>query len=316
MEAENRMGSSVVWPNHNGEQPALSDFYFGDPGEWIGRITSASTNLDSNAPGKKLFWGSVGRVFLALMLGGLAALVGWGLAVLATQIVPSIEKMDGVGASGFGVIGFVAGFLLAAPTNLTTYVGTDGIARATRKKQQTSVEAVRWDQVRCLRFNQTRNHVNGSYTGTSYNFTFHRNDDQKPFIIFGNFAAQDASSAPRSSKIHFAFKAENSWTSYRLTRMETELTQHGSVHFGINQKDWIRVGKGYIDLFFKGQQERLLPADLSAVLLDQGYMTIQRVGAKKGLFSSEGVFRFNVNGMADFRYFIIVFQSLTGYRLT
>ncbi|MFT6400534.1 MAG: hypothetical protein ACJAYU_005312 [Bradymonadia bacterium] len=88
------------------------------------------------------------------------------------------------------------------------------------------------------------------------------------------------------------------------------------MHFGLNNKDWIRVSKGSIELSFKGEEDRLTAQDITSVTLDQGYMTIQRVGAKKGLFSSEGVFRFNVNGMSDFRYFAIVFQTLTGYRLT
>ncbi|MFT6398499.1 MAG: hypothetical protein ACJAYU_003257, partial [Bradymonadia bacterium] len=87
------MGSAVVWPNHNGNQPALSDVYFGDPGEWIGRITSASTNLDSKPSGKKVFWSVAGRLFLAALLGGVAALVGWGMAALASQVVPSMENL-------------------------------------------------------------------------------------------------------------------------------------------------------------------------------------------------------------------------------
>ena len=315
MNADNRMGSTVVWPNHNGEQASGSDIYFGDPGEWIGRITSASTNLDSTPPGKTVFWGLVGRLFLAALAAGAAALVGWGLAELAANIVPSVERLVALGAGGFGFVGFVAGFLLAAPTRHSTYVGTDGVARATRKQEKTTLEAVRWDQVRCMTFNQTRNYTNGVYTGTSFRFTFHRTDGEKPFVIHGSYSAKEAAAAPRSSLIHFAFNAESSWTTRRLNQMESELASHGSIHFGINKKDWIQVGEGFIELFFKGERERVEAADLTSVALDQGYMTIQRTGSRKGLFSSEGVFRFNVNGMADFRYFIIVFQSLTGYRL-
>ena len=230
--------------------------------------------------------------------------------------MPSVERLVAGFVGSFGAIEFIAGSVLAAPTRHSTYVGTDGAARATRKKDKTSLEAVRWDQVRCLTFNQTRNFTSGVYTGTSFNFSFHRNDGEKPLAILGSYSAKEASGAPRSSLIYFAFNAESSWTTFRLGKMDAELASHGAIHFGINKKDWIQVGDGFIELFFKGERERLAAADLTSVALDQGYMTIQRTGSRKGLFSSEGVFRFNVNGMADFRYFIIVFQSLTGYRLT
>lgn len=309
------MGSSVVWPNHNGSAAAAGDIYFSDPGDWIGRITSASTSQSTNPPGKTVFWTMVGRFFLGLLLGGLAALVGWGLAELAALIAPSAERLTVAGAGVFGVAGCVAGFVLSASSYHSTYVGTEGAARATRKKERVTLEAVRWDQVRCITFTQTRNHTNGVYTGTSFNFSFHRNDDQKPFTIHGMFSAKEAAAAPRTSLVHFAYCAETSWTTWRLNRVDAELASHGTVHFGINKKDWIRVGEGFIELFFKGAQERLDAADIASVSLDQGYMTIQRTGAKKGLFSSDGVFRFNVNGMADFRVFMVVFQSYTGYRL-
>lgn len=316
MSADNRMGSSVVWPNHNGTAAAPSDVYFSDPGDWIGGITSASTTLSRNPPGSTVYWTLVGRFFLGALLGGFAALVGWGLAELAAILAPSAERLTLTGAGVFGAIGCVAGFVLSAPSRHSTYVGTEGVARATRKKERTTLEAARWDQVRCLTFSQTRNHTNGTYTGTTFNFTFHRNDGQKPFTILGTFAAKDASAAPRTSMVHFAYRAEASWTTWRLSRVEAEIAAHGTAHFGINKNDWIQVGEGFVELFFKGERERLDAGDIASIALDQGYMTIQRTGAKKGLFSSNGIFRFNVNGMADFRVFMVVFQTFTGYRLT
>ena len=46
----------------------------------------------------------------------------------------------------------------------------------------------------------------------------------------------------------------------------------------------------------------------------KGTLIIKRQGAKEGLFRSEGVFRFPVAGIGDFRTFLVVLEVFTGFK--
>jgi hypothetical protein len=54
--------------------------------------------------------------------------------------------------------------------------------------------------------------------------------------------------------------------------------------------------------------------EIQSLALDRGFLVIKRTGAKEGWFSSEGVFRFPVSGMADFQVFMIVLEEQTGFK--
>jgi hypothetical protein len=89
--------------------------------------------------------------------------------------------------------------------------------------------------------------------------------------------------------------------------------QNGVVRFRAGG-DWIGVGDGFIEIGWKGAVERLDKAAIQSLSLAQGMLTIKRQGAKEGIFRSEGVFRFPVSAMSDFRTFLVALEVCTGYR--
>lgn len=69
----------------------------------------------------------------------------------------------------------------------------------------------------------------------------------------------------------------------------------------------------FIEIAWKGAVERLDKAAIQSLSLAQGTLTIKGQGAKEGIFRSEGVFRFPVSAMSDFRTFIVSLEVCTGY---
>ena len=65
-----------------------------------------------------------------------------------------------------------------------------------------------------------------------------------------------------------------------------------------------------------GAVERLDKPAIQSMTLQQGTLIIKRQNAKEGLFRSEGVFRFPVSAMQDFRTFLVALEASTGFRFS
>ena len=78
--------------------------------------------------------------------------------------------------------------------------------------------------------------------------------------------------------------------------------------------DYVGIGKGFLEIGWRGQVVRLPRPEIQTLQFETGWLVIKRTGAKEGWFSSDGVFRFPVSGMADFQVFMIVLEEQTGFR--
>lgn len=312
--------SSVGWKNHNDEPLAPDAVFIGDPGASIGDVVSATTELKANGSMVGGTGKLIGRIIAALFFAACGAGAGYGAAVGVFRVlrghgeVP--ESLLIAGAAILGVLSFAASMLLIQPGPMTTYVGSEGLLRFKRKGRETTMDHVRFDDVSGLTTQQVRNYTNGVYTGTNYTFTFHRRSGGKGFVIGGAFQTKEGIQAPLQNLVHFAWAAERAYTLYRLQGMEQQLAQQGMLHFDAGGGNRISLGNGVLELTFKGQVERLQTSDIANLNLNAGMLTIERVGATKGLFSKSGVFTFNVGQMHDFRYFLIALEILLGYRFS
>jgi len=310
--------SSVGWKNHN-DAPLNDDAVFiGDPGASIGDVLSATTELKQNGSMVGGTGKLVGRILGALFFGACGAGAGYGVAIGVFRVlrghgeVP--EMLLYAGAGILGVLAFAASMLLIQPGPTTTYVGSEGLLRIKRKGRDANMDHVRFEDVTGLTTHQVRNYTNGVYTGTNYTFTFHRRQGGKPFVINGAFQTKEGTQAPAHNFVHFAWAAERAYTLFRLHGMDQQLAQQGMLHFDAGGGNRISLGTNVMELTFKGQTERLQKSDIASLNLNAGMLTIERVGATKGMFSKSGVFTFNVGQMHDFRYFLIALEMLLGYR--
>lgn len=307
-------GAEVVWPNHGGARVDPEALYFGNPGDAIGRVLSASTD-DSTRPGAGRTFGRVMlKLFAGLLLGGVGAGVGAASAWLVGELLPAAVDLTTHAVVGYGLVAFMIGVVIARQKTRTTFVGTDGVSRSLRARNGVETETLRWEDAAHLKFQQTRNYTNGVYTGTVYDFTWRGPDGKKRFRISGGFRQKEVEAAPPGNEIHFAHAAEASWTAWRLGHLAEQLEQRGAIEFAVGRKNRIALSDGAMELRWGDKVERLTPEDIDSVTIDTGFMTIKRVGARAGLFSSDGVFRFNVNGMEDFRVFLAALNGLMGIR--
>lgn len=310
-----RPGAAATWRGHNGHQPPADALFFGDPQNSIGQVLSGATQLKADGGVEGGVGKAMGRLVGSVFGGAAVGAGGYGIGHLVQDFLSVESSLITLGGAAiFGTIGF-AGSFIALPTRpVCSYVGKEGLLRFRKTGQHVDYEWMRFEHAKALTFNQTRNYTNGVYTGTTYGFAWKDAGLNSLFHIGGHFSQKESQQAPANNEVHFAHAAETAWTQYLLSGFEAELAAKGRIEFNVNKKDWVAIGDGFMDLHFKGTTERLTNADIQNLNLSAGFLTIEQQGAKKGIFSSSGVFRFSVNGMDNFRYFLVVLDVLMGYR--
>lgn len=305
------LGSQMTLPNHNGEPVDAGDLYGGAPGNQLGRILSASTSDTTRPTGKQILRLVFLRILAAMFAGAVGAGVAWGLCVAIDSIGPEAEALMPFVIPAVAVAAAVAAFVLVKPQRVTSFVGTEGVYRVRRRGNNEKVEGIRWPDVESLTASQTRSYTNGVYTGTTVNYHWTDRAGGKRFSIVGQFPQKTSDDAPRGHAVHFAYAAEQSWTLWRVGQMEARLQRDGLLRYPAG-KNVVAVGEGFIEITAKGTTERIPTSEIDSVEMQSGVMTISRKGARKGLFSSDGVFRLSVGQMANFRCFLIAMQRYAG----
>src|SRR5690606_28868065 len=112
---------------------------------------------------------------------------------------------------------------------------------------------------------------------------------------------------------HFAESAELAWSLYLLDRMQEELKRDGALRFPLGGADFVAVGPGFLVLSRKGTQERWGVDEIGGIAVNDGTLKIKRIDAKEGWFSSQGVFQFPYQQMANARLFLLSINRMLGY---
>jgi hypothetical protein len=301
-----------------------SDDYLVAPVPQIGRVISASTNRSRNGfhpPTRQDKQTRNGIVLLIAIFGAVGSLF-FGSAIHTALMNMGVWQVAQYGSAftlGFGAIGTVLCVVLGIVLSLVlrrpraTWVGEQGVQRYIRGAFfGPKLEGVSWDQANGLVVSRTRQFVNGVYTGTHYSYGWRDGAGKVLFQIAGQY--NDLQPPAPSDDVAFALAAEESWTRHRIGRMAPAIVSGGTARFACG-RSWIAVGRGFIEIGDGSSSERLTPQDISRAHFDRGTLTIAKVGARQGWFSSDGVFRFQAGGISDLRVFLILLENEAGVRL-
>jgi hypothetical protein len=309
-EARDRASLDLRLPNHGGDPlPRNADFFVEPPDE-IGEIKSAHTTLrHGQAP-----WALAPRLLLA---GGIALAVALGAFALlhaakARNLAWLVLLPGGVGLLALAVVMHLTRFVHSC-----TYVGKEGVARfkcAGRRDQLSRGEAFLFRTAADLRTSQVRRFVNGAYQGTDYTFSWTDRHGRTCFQVRGTHKAREGS-PPSDHPYHFGSAAELAWTLYLLDEVSEELKRTGWVDFSLGSNDGIRLGPGKLALSLKGEHAELDVSDIAEISMAQGVVSITRVGARKGWFSSRGVYTFNYNALSNGQLFLFLLEKLVGIQV-
>jgi hypothetical protein len=298
-------------PDHAGQPlPPEADFFHPPPPQ-LGRLLSANSTLRRhNDP-----WGWTGKLFVSglvavIMAGALIAVDYnngghrsadyWAFAVMGAMI----------GAAAFGAICY-----FTRAQYHCTYVGEAGVARFTLRGSRARpprAEVLLFQHAVELRSGETKQYLNGVYTGTVYTKTWTDAAGRRLLHLSGGYF--DGFGAPASNNpIYFCEAAELAWSHHLLQTLPAQLQQFGFLHFNVGPGQGVRVGPGFFEFCLGSEVHRLTPAEIKSVSLHQGVFQVCSTDAR--WFSSRGKFSFDYSHMANGRLFLVAVERLIGYRL-
>ena len=290
----------AIVANDHGGQPLGNRNLFVNPPREIGTPRSCYSTLAAGVVPR-----TQAKRLVSTALWGLGFLIGFTI----------LNPLLGLVA---GIVGGLIGWFKTGFKHTVTWVGRDGIARYVCKgstSQMVKNEVLRFDAATELRTSATKHYRNGVYTGTSYTHTWTDSGGRALMTITGMYRAKTGMPASTDPYL-FAVAAEASWSEALLARIEQEFRVKGSVEFHLTGPDFVRLGNGWIELSIKGKSDRREAKDIAKVELQKGRFTVEMVDAKKGFFSSTGVFGFDYGALSNARVFMLVLSRLTGLQLS
>jgi len=298
-------------PTNHGGVPLGQDLdFFAPPPPEIGELMTAYTNMRQTdepwTPGARAGWAGVGGA-IGIFIAVIVLVAARARVVAAFILFPLV--LGGIGAL---IAWFCTGF-----KRFCTYVGREGVANFMcegNRDTLTRQEVFCFRDALELRTAQTRHYYNGAYTGTAYTFTWTDISGVVRFAINGRYKNEKGLPQP-TDKFHFAISAESAWTMYLIRQMEAQLQLGSAITFNISRDEWVRVSPGHLRFSFKGQLVDCPVEEIGEARVDQGMFIIKRVDAKEGWFSSQGVFKFPYNQLANAQLFLILLDKFAGVRL-
>ena len=310
--SDDPLGAAAVPENHDRSAVHPGDLFFAEPPAECGEITSGTTNVNrAYKLGVANPWGAA-----RIMMGILGAVGGAIAGVIVGEAVSRQSEIQLALIVILGVVGFLLVSLPIQPKHECSFVCTHGLARFRRRgwKGKLTSDIFLFESAAQLRTQQITNYTNGVYTGNTFTFTWHTPTGSRAYVISGHYHRKRLAK-DKTNNAHFAWAAEHTWSLYKLPHLLATLDQGGSVPFAVGKNDSVVIGRGFIELTFKGQTERLARDDIAQITLQQGFMTITAVGAVKKLFSKQGFFTFGVAQTQDFRLFLLLIENETGIRV-
>jgi hypothetical protein len=296
--------------NHGGgEIPDNMDFFVDPPAE-IGHVLSAYSTLTK----EKEPWSIGGRLVLAMACAMIGILIGLLIIFLAR---PEGLIWLLLWPVGLGLLGGLIGFFCTTFTHTCTYVGRDGVARFMCRGDRSRLavqEVFLFRDAVELRISQVRHYTNGVYQQTAYTYTWTDVAKHKRHVISGSHRSEKGN-PPHKDFYHFAMRSELAWTVFLLNQSEAQLTMGGKITFRLKGDDVIRIGPNYLKLDIKGQVEELETRDIGDARIDQGTFMIEAADAKKGWFSSSGVYKFPYHDLGNAQLFLFLMDKLLGIQV-
>jgi hypothetical protein len=248
-------------------------------------------------------------------IAGAAALLGGLVGVLIDAFFdvrdPFWRSLWPLGLAG---IGFLIGMAATHFKHTCTYVGRDGAAKfvcSGSREQLTVQEVFRFRDAVDLRTSQTLHYHNGAYQHTSYTYTWTDVGGRTRYTITGQHNSE-AGRPPTTHEYHYARAAELAWTISLLMQVDHQLTLGGSVNFNLRGGRWIRLGKGVVILGLGGEPQELPAEYLARAKVEKGVVSLRRVDAKEGWFSSSGIYKFSYEELANAQLFFHLLEKLVG----
>ncbi|MBM3993950.1 MAG: MptD family putative ECF transporter S component [Planctomycetes bacterium] len=296
--------------SHGGPVLPVDADLFARPPREIGDVRSAETSLrrgdEPTTMGMRLGIcggilgvGVVMGIFVAVggaLVGGPAfVLLAFGI-VLVALIIASIV---------FWYTGF---------SHTCSYVGTKGIAVYYCSGDRESVylqDLFIYADADDLRVAQTRQYVNGRYTGTTYSFTWATRDGTEVFSLTGTYHSELGTPAFEDA-YYFALGAEAAWTNHLAELLDRDIAAGKLITFRLDSGDCIRLGPSTLILEQGGGKITLKGRDLNRITIQEGIVKIWQPGGEEGWFSNEGVYQFAFGSLANAKLFIFAVQRLLG----
>ena len=303
------MGPPPGATEHDGVAIPSDAVFFAPAPEAIGRVLSASSNLKK---GQRPMSSNT-RIVVTLV----GFLLGLGLGLGINWIFDVVMGFwRTLWPTAFGAVGALIAWLATGFSHTCTYVGDLGIAKFTCKgtpENVTGKEILLFKDVDQLRTTITRHYTNGVYSNTSYNFLWTDKSRGYTHMVSGTYRKKDGA-PPSGDHFHYAEAAETAWTVHLLEQSQQALDEKGAIQFDLHKGDHVRIGRGYIELTFKGKTALCDVEDIETISIAQGFFTIKRKDAKVGWFRKDGVFQFSYATMANARLFVLALDRILGFR--
>lgn len=304
-----RLANPGVLPdaNHAGQQLDPRLHFFADPPMELGSLFSADSTLKEGVRPMEpaLRWG----VIVASSVGGLAVAGGIGLIVNAKDPIVLAFILGSIGA----LLGFLVSFFATRFSHRCTYVGKEGLASYSCSGSLDNVKEQLFffaDAVE-LRIAQTRHYTNGAYTGTDYVFTWSDRGGREAFKIAGTHKSEQGDPPP-NDYFRFALAAEGAWSAYLARNLDLIMGRDESLYFGLDGRDYVRVGNDFVELSLKDNTGRLSADDIDYVQIKDGMVSIWERGGKRGWFSKKGIHDFPFASLGNARFFLFAVDRILG----
>ncbi len=300
--------NAMAFRSHAGEPlPPDADLFVPPPPE-IGEVLSAWTSLRLGTRARPLAV-QVAPTFAAAAIGWA---LGHGLASIGPEHDPALALFGAIALSlGLGSFAWV---LVGWFSHRCTYVGRRGIARfrcSGRRDRIVQSEVFSFDDAARLMASLLRIDYHGLYAGTSYRFSWEGTWLDERFAIKGTDLTLGR--RPPDDPFHFACAAEAAWSELLLERSRPELERTGFVAFDCGRGRVVRVGREALELEADGSTARWEASDIAAVEVDpRKEIAIVGKGARRGWFSSDGVFRVPYASVPNARALVLAVQRLIG----
>ena len=294
-------------PNHTGEPRAKPADFFAPPPPEIGQVLTAESSL---APGRRAM-----PLWLRLAIAGIIAAGLWGGTTWLLQGSREYGQMAPVIAFFWAAI--VAGVFLYLTrfSQTCTYVGKDGASRFRLRGSRSATAketTLLFAHAAELRASQVRQHYNGVYVGTNYDYRWSDAAGRLLYRLNGTYRAGRKKLPKQGSAYNFALAAEMAWSNHFLTRAQAHLESEGSIPFRIDAHKVVRVGPGFLEFHFGDQPQRVTKEEIASVSLGNGQFSFKHKDAR--WFSRAGKYSFAYGRMANGRVFMLALDKLMGYR--
>jgi hypothetical protein len=296
-------------PDHSGQRRPFPKDFFAPPPPQIGNVISADSTLRTDKRPKSFI--------VRLLIGVIVTAAIVGGFMWATSMIDKRSDREAVMTLGYilAALAFAVHMWVSRYKQTCTYVGDAGVVRYTLKGSRSNtphVDLLVFNDAAEVHASQTRQFVNGVYTGTSYNYNWTDAAGRRMLRLKGTYRGNNKP-PKQGDPFHFASAAENAWSEHFLQRAEQQLKTEGAIAFRVDKSRVVRVGPGFLEFHFGGDgPQRFTAEDIDKVTLGGGHFSFKHKDAK--WYSRQGKYSFSYGAMGNGKVFLFALDRLMGYR--